>query len=234
MSAISIKNIRKAHDDRVILDGISLEIKAGEFVSIVGQSGCGKSTLLNCVAGFLPCDGTITGPKRIGFVFQDHSLYPFMTCRENVALGLAHLQNGQRQKRVAEYMEIIGLPDYGDRYPWQLSGGESQRVAVARAFAPEPDAVLLDEPLSALDMMRRESMLEWLMGFLRNRQTTCLMVTHWIDEAILPADRVVVLGGGTVRAEFAVSLPRPREDHTKTRPEFASLREDIRDCIFKP
>ena len=174
----------------------------------------------------------MTGRTRFGFVFQNHSLYPFMTCRDNVALGLGHLSPEKCSAKVDEYLEIVGLPDYGNRYPWQLSGGESQRIAIARAFAPEPDAVLMDEPLSALDVMRREAMLEWLMDFLKNRPTTILMVTHWIDEAILPADRVIVLGDGSVTKDVSISLPRPRTDQTKNAPDFAAIRTSIRNCIF--
>jgi ABC-type nitrate/sulfonate/bicarbonate transport system ATPase subunit len=232
MTAISISGVRKSYDKRIVVDDINLEIQSGEFVSIVGPSGGGKSTLLYCIAGFCPFEGRIERPRRIGFVFQDHALYPFMTCRDNVALGLGHLASEQRREKVDEYLNIIGLPDCGEKYPWQLSGGESQRLAIARAFAPEPEVVLMDEPLSALDVMRREAMLNWLMTFLRNRPTTIVMVTHWIDEAIIPSSRVVVLSEGAVMAQFPVDLPQPRNDQTKDLADFIALRQDVHDCIF--
>ncbi len=233
MNPITVKNVRRSYAGRPVLNGVNLTVGDGEFVSIVGQSGCGKSTLLNCIAGFLDCDGEISGRSRVGFVFQNHSLYPFMTCATNIALGLGHLSDSARRAKVAEYLSIVGLDSYGDRYPWQLSGGEAQRIAIARAFAPEPDVVLMDEPLSALDVMRREAMLEWLMTFLTARRTTIVMVTHWIDEAILPADRVIVLAGGVVDAEVPIDLPRPRADQVKITPEFIKLRSQIRGRIFR-
>lgn len=233
MTQISIRNLRRSYDDHEVLKGVSLDIESGQFVSIVGRSGCGKSTLLNCIADFVPStSGEIRGRKNFGFVFQNHSLYPFMTCGENIALGLGHLPPMDRVEKVERYLEIVGLPGYGSRYPWQLSGGESQRIAIARAFAPEPEIVLMDEPLSALDVMRREAMMDWLMEFLDNRATTLLMVTHWIDEAIIPADRVIVLGDGNVIDDIAITLPRPRNSQTKASPEFAALRTRIRNCIF--
>lgn len=231
---ISIRDLQCGYGSDEVLRGVNLEIEAGQFVSIVGRSGCGKSTLLNCIAGFVKSTGgSVSGRTRFGFVFQNHSLYPFMTCRENIALGLGHLERRIAQAKIDEYLEIVGLESHAERYPWQLSGGESQRIAIARAFAPEPDAVLMDEPLSALDVMRRESMLGWLMDFLKNRPTTVIMVTHWIDEAILPADRVVVLRDGVVNNEFSINLARPRTEHLKVSPEFVTLRTQIRNCIFQ-
>lgn len=233
MTQISIRKLRRSYDGREVLKGVDLDIESGQFVSIVGRSGCGKSTLLNCIADFIPStSGEVTGREEFGFVFQNHSLYPFMTCGGNIALGLGHLQPAERRKKVEQYLEIVGLPGYGGRYPWQLSGGESQRIAIARAFAPEPGVVLMDEPLSALDVMRREAMMDWLMEFLDKRPTTILMVTHWIDEAIMPADRVIVLGDGSVIDDVAVNLPRPRNSQTKNAAEFAALRTRIRNCIF--
>ena len=225
---IDIQNLKYSYDGKKVLDGINLQIESGEFVSIVGQSGCGKTTLLNCIAGFLNSEGKVGAVGRIGYVFQNHALYPFMTCGENIALGLGFLKATERQERVSEYLEIVGLPNYQERYPWQLSGGESQRIAIARAFAPKPCAVLLDEPLSALDIMRREAMMEWLIGLMEKYPTTVLMVTHWIDEAILASDRVVVLGNGVIKRDFPVSLPRPRSDLTKAGGDFARLRNEIR------
>ena len=234
MTDISITNLHCAFGETDVLRGVNLSISQGQFVSIVGRSGCGKSTLLNCVAGFVKSSsGSVSGRARFGFVFQNHSLYPFMTCRENIALGLSHMNCKDAENRVNEYLEIVGLASHAERYPWQLSGGESQRISIARAFAPEPDAVLMDEPLSALDVMRRESMLEWLMEFLKNRSTTVVMVTHWIDEAIVPADRVIVLRDGIVSDEFKINLARPRSDQLKTAPEFVTLRTQIRNCIFQ-
>lgn len=232
MNAFHIHGLVKTLGGRRVLNGIDLDVFQGEFVSIVGKSGCGKSTLLNCLAGFLPYEGELHRPPSVGFVFQAHALYSFMNCRANIALGLGNLPRQDRNDRVDKYLEIIGLPGYGDKYPWQLSGGESQRIAIARAFAPNPDAVLLDEPFSALDALRREAMMSWLLEFLTHQPMTILLVTHWIDEAILPASRVVVIEQGKVGNIFRVALPLNRTDSLRTTPAFATMRQAIKDSIF--
>lgn len=232
MNAFHVHGLTKTLGGRRVLDGIDLDIAQGEFVSIVGKSGCGKSTFLNCLAGFLPYEGELHRPPQVGFVFQAHALYSFMNCRANIGLGLGRLPRRERNQRVDEYLEIIGLPGCGDKYPWQLSGGESQRIAIARAFAPNPDAVLLDEPFSALDALRREAMMVWLLGFLAHQPMTILLVTHSIDEAILPANRVVTIDRGKVSNIFGVALPLIRTDSLRTTPAFAEMRQAIKDSIF--
>lgn len=231
MSLISIKNLDKSYGTRRVLTGLDLRVEPGEFVSVVGQSGCGKSTLLFAIAGFLPYEGIIERPQHVGIVFQNYALYHFMTCEANIALGLGHLPKIERAKKVQEYLRIIGLADDGRKYPWQLSGGESQRIAIARAFATDPDAVLLDEPFSALDLMRREAMAEWLMSFLAERPTTVVFVTHWLDEAILLGDRVVAMADGRIVQDFKVGFPRPRNEALKADPTFVRLRNEIRDSL---
>jgi ABC-type nitrate/sulfonate/bicarbonate transport system ATPase subunit len=233
-SVVSLRGVAKRYGTEEVLRGIDLDVAPSEVVSIVGESGAGKSTLLHAIAGFVPCQGTIRRPERIGMVFQTHSLYPFMTCGENIALGLGHLTARKRREIVASHLEIVGLPGYERRYPWQLSGGQAQRVAIARAFVTDPQVVMMDEPFSALDLMRREAMGEWLMSFLGQHARAVLFVTHWLDEAILLGDRVLAMRNGAVVHEFAVEFTRPRGESEKADPAFIDLRRRIRESLAVP
>ncbi len=217
---------------------ITTRIDGGEFISIIGPSGCGKSTLLNAVAGYLapsggqlrvdgePVDGP--GPDR-GMVFQQNSLLPWRTALDNVAFGLkmSGVPRGERLSRAAEFLEFVGLKGFEDRYPAQLSGGMQQRVEIARVLINHPRVVLMDEPFGALDAQTRERMQQLLLDIWGRLRPTVLFVTHDIDEALILADRVLVMTHrpGQVREEIVVDLPRPRPEDIIVAPEFIALKK---------
>jgi len=209
----------------VALDGIDLAIRKGEFVTLIGHSGCGKSTLLNLVAGLLrPTQGAILlaerevagpGPDR-GVVFQHHSLLPWLTCFENVFLAVERVFEEKRirlRKRTHEALALVGLAHAEHKYPHEISGGMKQRVGIARALAIEPKMLLLDEPFGALDALTRATLQDELMKIAENTGATVLMVTHDVDEAVLLADRVVMMTNGPaarIGEVLDIDLPRPR------------------------
>jgi NitT/TauT family transport system ATP-binding protein len=225
------------------LDGITLTVREGELVSIVGPSGCGKSTLLRCAAGLIrPAGGSVVlhgapvdnVPDRLAVVFQDYSrsLFPWLSVRDNVALPLRRTQPSRARRRATALAALatVGLPDTGQQYPWQLSGGMQQRVAIARALACDPVLLLMDEPFGSVDAQTREDLEDLILTVRRDRQMTILMVTHDIDESVYVGDRVVVLtpGPGRVRADLPVALPAPRDQiTTKELPAFVRLRTEV-------
>src|SRR5438876_5275237 len=210
------------------LEEISLDIHAGEFVSLIGHSGCGKSTLLNIVAGLLkPTRGHIVlaerevtgpGPDR-GVVFQNHSLLPWLTCFENVLLAVERVFGATAKKavlreRVHRALELVQLGHAEHKYPHEISGGMKQRVGIARALSIEPKVLLLDEPFGALDALTRARLQDELMKIVAATGSTVLMVTHDVDEAVLLSDRIVMLTNGpaaTIGGIVKVELPRPRD-----------------------
>jgi nitrate/nitrite transport system ATP-binding protein len=210
------------------LEEISLDIRAGEFVSLIGHSGCGKSTLLNIVAGLLkPTDGHILlanrevtgpGPDR-GVVFQNHSLLPWLTCFENVHLAVERVFGATERKaalteRVQRALELVQLRHAEHKYPHEISGGMKQRVGIARALSIEPKVLLLDEPFGALDALTRAHLQDELIRIIAATGSTVLMVTHDVDEAVLLSDRVVMMTNGPaarIGEILAIDLPRPRE-----------------------
>ncbi|MGW8159151.1 MAG: ABC transporter ATP-binding protein [Desulfoprunum sp.] len=207
-----------------VLHDLSLAVRCGELVCLIGRSGCGKSTLLKIVAGFLtPATGRCRldgrpigrpGPDR-GVVFQEDALFPWLTVRENIGFGLAGRQwpRRQRQQEVDRILDLVGLQGYGDYLPRALSGGMKQRVALARVLIRSPRLLLMDEPFGALDAQAREEMQELLLQLVRQRRQTILFVTHDVQEAVVIADRVLVLekDGGRIRKELAIDLDRPRD-----------------------
>ncbi|HTP65918.1 MAG TPA: ABC transporter ATP-binding protein, partial [Geobacteraceae bacterium] len=216
------KSYKVASGDVPALRDINLSIKPGEFVSIVGASGCGKSTLLRIIAGLENGhDGTVSlGDRRIrgpgldrGMVFQEHRLIPWLTVEENVAFGLNGLKNGKREAIVREHLELVGLANFARALPHQLSGGMAQRVAIARALVNQPKLLLLDEPFGSLDAMTKIQMQQEILRIWEVEQTTMVLVTHDIDEAIYLGDRVVVMSSrpGTLKRIVAVELHRPRD-----------------------
>ena len=222
---------------------LSFEIGAGEIVTIVGPSGCGKTTILKLMAGLLaPSSGSIemdsaavTGPpEQIALVFQDYgaSLYPWMKVGDNVDFPLRRkkLPKAERRERVIQALTSVGLGDFVDRYPWQLSGGMQQRVAIARGLAYQPQMLLMDEPFGALDAQTRADLEDLVMNVRDEFDVTVVFVTHDIDESVYLADRVLVMGPRPtfVDDELTVDLPRPRDQiTTKEMPEFARLRAEV-------
>ena len=206
------------------LRGVSLEVEEGEFVCLLGPSGCGKTTLLRIIAGLeTPSDGEVrvdgvpvTGPTpRLGMIFQDYSLYPWRRVVENVAFGLelAGVAKEARSATAREYLGLVGREGVEGAYPYELSGGMRQRVAVARALATDPAVILMDEPFGALDAQTRNAMQRELLEIWQKTRKTVLFVTHSVDEAVFLADRIVVLTPrpGRIREVVQVCEARPRD-----------------------
>ncbi len=245
--AISCRGVRKvfATGGREVtaLDGIDLEVAQGELVCLLGPSGCGKSTLLNAIAGFSPpTGGTLTalgrpvagpGPDR-AMVFQEYALFPWMTVEANVAFGLELA--GADRARIAEVvgglLAKLGLGEFRDRFPKDLSGGMRQRVAIARVLAIDPPMLLMDEPFGALDALTRRSLQDELLRIWAEYRKTIVFVTHGIEESIYLADRVVVMTyrPGTVKRIVPVTLPRPRDPAS---PEFNALKRELTGLVME-
>jgi sulfonate transport system ATP-binding protein len=207
-TVVQAAGVRRSFGDTVVLDGADLTIASGEVVALLGGSGSGKSTLLRILAGLDPdATGDFTVPRKHAVVFQEHRLLPWKRVGENVALGLSG--TGVRE-RTAAALEEVGLGDRARSWPVELSGGQSQRVAFARALVREPEVLLLDEPFGALDALTRLKM-QQLFARLRGRHRfAALLVTHDVDEALLLADRVLVLEGGRIAEDLPVPLAHPR------------------------
>ncbi|GAA1633120.1 ABC transporter ATP-binding protein [Catellatospora bangladeshensis] len=245
-TAVALSGVRHEYRSggrRILaLDGIDLRLAAGESLAVVGPSGCGKSTLLRMIAGFLrPSHGEIRvggepvtgpGPDR-GVVFQQPRLFPWLSVRGNVAYGLreAGWARSRRRERVEQLLELVGLGDVGGLRPYELSGGMQQRAAIARALAPDPAILLLDEPFAALDALTRERLQEELRGIWLRTGKTLVLVTHSVDEAALLGSRVVVLSPrpGTVVLDESSALPRVEQ--ARETPEFGALRTRILQAV---
>jgi NitT/TauT family transport system ATP-binding protein len=205
-----------------VLAGLDLSVDRGEFVCLVGPSGCGKSTVLNILGGFVQHTGgaVLVGgepvkgpdPRRL-FVFQEDAVFPWLTVQENIAFGLSLLPWEEQQQIVARYVEMVGLKGFERAYPRELSGGMRQRVELARALAPNPEVLWMDEPFGSLDYLTRLKMRADLVRIWQQERKTILFVTHDIDEAVQLADRVVVLTERPARlaATVTIDLPRPRD-----------------------
>ena len=212
MAGVTISGVTKKFGDFTALHALDLEIHEGEFLTLLGPSGCGKTTTLRLVAGFIqPTSGTIflgdddvtaVAPqhRKIGMVFQDYALFPHMTVRENIAFGLEERRYEKHRipERVDELLELIRLPDMGDRYPAEVSGGQRQRIAVARAVAYPPRVLLMDEPLGALDLKLREAMQVEIRRIQQELSITTIYVTHDQTEAMNMSDRIVVMNEGVI------------------------------------
>jgi sulfonate transport system ATP-binding protein len=204
------------------LDGVSLAVEVGEILVIIGGSGCGKSTLLRAVSGLdTPTQGrvvlddtVITAPhEKIGIIFQEPRLLPWLRVADNVGFGLEGLPREERRAQVAAALARVGLSDKAQVWPRELSGGQAQRVAIARALVPRPQVLLLDEPFSALDAFTRSDLQDHLLALWADLKPTLIMVTHDVEEAIVLADRIMVMRPrpGRVYEEIACDLPRPRD-----------------------
>ncbi|QJP11890.1 ABC transporter ATP-binding protein [Pseudomonas multiresinivorans] len=239
--ALAIQGLSKAYaiDGRSlpVLENISLDVRPGEFVSIVGASGCGKSSLLRLIVGLendysgrILLDGqTMNGTSlERGIVFQDHRLFPWKTVEQNVALALKNqkLSRAEKRERVAEHLELVGLTGFEQAYPHQLSGGMAQRAAIARALITQPKVLLLDEPFGALDALTRVRLQHELQRIWVQQRSTMIMVTHDVEEALYLGDRVVVMDArpGRIRHEVRVDLPHPRE---RGEPVLTKLKEEL-------
>ncbi len=246
MNAIILRNVSKAFDVRdgsriQALTAIDLDIADGEFLCIIGPSGCGKTTLLNILAGFEnPSTGIVSTPRSpiVGpgndrtVVFQDYALYPWMTVKRNIAFGLEgkNLSASEQDQIVDRFIDLVRLTGFEHHYPHELSGGMKQRVSIARALAPSPEIVLLDEPFGALDALTRDQMQEEILRIRDAHGKTFVLITHSIDEAVFLADRVVVMSPrpGRIREILKIDLPRPRNASLRASdPRFLSYREHL-------
>ena len=233
---LRLDHLHKQFDTGVVaLADVSLRVQPAEIVALVGTSGCGKSTLLRLVAGLdVPTSGQIfindealAGPNAaVGVVFQEPRLMPWLSVRDNVRFGLAHLAGSEQEARTAAVLARVGLSDFADALPRQLSGGMAQRVAIARALVARPQLLLLDEPFSALDPFTKMDLQEHLLRIWADDRPTLLLVTHDLEEALVLADRIVVLRGhpGRIHETVRVDLPRPRQ---RTDAEFQTYKQRL-------
>lgn len=224
-----------------ILQDITLQIKKGEFITIVGHSGCGKSTLLKIICGLADYeDGVVErnghaveGPgPRCGMVFQDHRLLPWLRIRENVGFGLKDLTAQKKDKTVLKHLEMVGLKGFENSYPSQLSGGMSQRAAIARGLANNPTILLLDEPFGALDALTKIQMQKEILRIHKEEKTTMVMVTHDIEEAIYLGDKVVVMSARPGEIREIIDIDR-RISKNRSSAEFAAYKKRIYDYFFE-
>lgn len=247
---VRIVNVHKEFTGRdrnvIALNGVSLDIMENEFVCVVGPSGCGKSTLLNIIAGLTPLsDGAVyvdgkevegTGAER-GVVFQQYALFPWLTVRKNVEFGLRlqKMKKGERAAIVDKYLKIVDLEKFADAYPKELSGGMKQRVAIARAYAVNPEVLLLDEPFGALDAQTRTQLQSELLNTWVEQRKTCFFITHDVDEAILLAQRVVIMSArpGRIKEIVDIDIPYPRTQETKIQPRFMELKSYIWERVYQ-
>jgi NitT/TauT family transport system ATP-binding protein len=239
-----VENVTKIYTsdshEVVALKDISLSVEKGQFVSIVGPSGCGKTTLLEILCGLrTPSSGavkikgeTVAGPHRsIGIVFQEESTFPWRTVLENVEFGLQMrgVRKDERREKARRMIAMVGLSGFEDAYPYQLSGGMKQRVAIARTLVTEPEIVVMDEPFGALDEQTRLILGGELLKIVEQTRATVVLVTHSIQEAALLSDLIVVLSArpGRIKELIQSPLPKPRDATVLTTPEFASITQRI-------
>ena len=238
--AVSLSGVRKAYDNGLVaLDHLDLTIRAGEFVSLVGSSGCGKSTALRLIAGLSQATaGTVQVASRgghqghaIGYVFQEPTLMPWSTVRENVRLPLklARQPEAQSTDRVHAALAKVGLLDFADAFPRELSGGMKMRVSLARALVTDPDILLLDEPFAALDEITRFRLNNDLLELWRSLRMTVVFVTHSVFESVYLSQRVVVMAPrpGRVCADFRINAPEPRGDDFRASVEYVQACRDV-------
>jgi sulfonate transport system ATP-binding protein len=221
--AVRVTDVRRAYGDHRVLAGVDLAIGRGEFVALLGRSGSGKSTLLRAVAGLDPdYQGSVRVPRSRAVVFQDPRLQPWLRVLDNVLLGLPRARSRELGRQALAEVELTG---HERAWPVTLSGGEAQRVALARALVREPDLLLLDEPFGALDALTRIRMHDLLRTLCARHRPAVLLVTHDVDEAIVLADRIVVLGtDGRLGDDTIIDLPRPRRQDSR---EFGALRAGL-------
>ena len=247
---VRIDNVRKVFNTRngemVALNGVSLDIHDNEFICVVGPSGCGKSTLLNIIAGLseptsgkVYCDGkevTGTGTER-GVVFQQYALFPWLTVKKNVmfALEMRGVKGKAAEEEAMKYLEMVDQAKFADHYPKELSGGMKQRVAIARAYAAEPEVLLMDEPFGALDAQTRTQLQTELLETWEKKRKTCFFITHDVEEAIILAQRVIIMSArpGRIKDIVDIDIPDPRTQETKMTPHFMELKNHIWSQVYQ-
>lgn len=247
---VKIDQVKKVYNGRtgemVALNGVSLDIADNEFVCVVGPSGCGKSTLLNIIAGLLePTDGAVyvderkvvgTGVER-GVVFQQYALFPWLTVKKNVEFGLKlkGLSKDEIEETAMKYIRMVDLEKFTNAYPKELSGGMKQRVAIARAYAVNPEVLLMDEPFGALDAQTRTQLQSELLKTWEEERKTCFFITHDVEEAIILAQRVVIMSArpGRIKDIVDIDIPYPRTQETRMDPRFIELKTHIWSQVYQ-
>ena len=236
---VKMEYVDKQSGDRLLaVDGVDIDIREGEFVSIVGPSGCGKSTFLKIVNGLFPSTaGTIEiaqpdgGKPAHAMVFQDSSLFPWYTVLDNAAYGLVcrGVPKAQARAKAKPFVDLVSLNGFEEKFPYQLSGGMQQRANLARALTVDPAILLMDEPFAALDAQTRELMQAELLRIWNEAGKTVLFITHQIDEAIYLSDRVLVMSArpGRIMADITIDIPRPRQLEVKRSPPFIEYADEI-------
>ena len=243
---IQVRNLGKAYGDKEVFRDLTFDVAEGEIVSIVGPSGCGKTTLLRSVVGLVsPTSGSVTINEQqvleptegVAMVFQHFGLFPWKTVFDNVAYGLrmAGASRAEIERKVPEFISLVGLAGFEKAFPYQMSGGMQQRCGLARALAIEPNVLLMDEPFAAVDAQTREILQFELLRIWEERPTAMIFVTHSIEEAVLLGHRVVVLKGrpSSIHAIVTIDLPHPRTRDTLREPRFAELRERVWSTLMR-
>ena len=225
---IAISKVSKHFDEVQALAEVNLEIATGEFISIVGPSGCGKSTLLRIIADLVETDGSVTKPSKGAFVFQDSALLPWRTVQRNVELLMELDGTDNKKDKARKALEQVGLTGFENSYPHQLSGGMKMRLSLARSLVLDPQYILLDEPLSAVDELTREVLQEELHNMWTRDKFTAILVTHNIAEAVYLSNRVVVMSPRPGKITDIVDIPfKKRTPDIRTKPQFTKLVNDI-------
>ena len=247
---LKIDNVYKEYQGRngktIALNGVSLDIKENEFICVVGPSGCGKSTLLNIIAGLLePTSGTVTLDGKViegtgverGVVFQQYALFPWRTVLKNVMfpLEMKKVPKAEAEAIARKYIKSVGLEGFEKSFPKELSGGMKQRVAIARAYAANPEVLLLDEPFGALDAQTRVQLQSELLETWEKEKKTCFFITHDVDEAVILAQRVIIMSArpGRIKKIVDIDIPYPRTQATKTDPRFLELKSEIWNQVYQ-
>jgi sulfonate transport system ATP-binding protein len=238
---IEVKNLTKRFGDLLVLNRINFQVAQGEFLAIVGPTGCGKTTFLNCLSKLMPTsegdifiDGEVADPKKhnISFVFQEPTCLPWRTVRQNVAYGMEikDFKGDDVRKRVDYMLDLVGLTETQNLFPNQVSASMVQRITVARAFAVDPDLLLMDEPYGQLDVKLRYYLEDELVKLWQTLKSTVIFVTHNIEEAVYVAERILVLSNKptNIKAEIDVDLPRPR---SLIDPKFVAIRKQVTELI---
>ncbi len=230
-----------------VVEDVSLDIRENEFICIVGPSGCGKTTIMNLLAGFakptkgrLTLDGnSIEGPGRDrGVIFQEYGVFPWLTVEQNILFGLrlavSKTPAGEAESVCRKYLELMGLTDFAKAFPKTLSGGMRQRLAIARAYAAQPEFLLMDEPFGALDAQTRSKMQNLLLEVLQREGKTVMMITHSVDEAVYLATRIVVVTARPARIKEIIEIPfgHPRNDSLHETAEFIAIKAHVRDLVM--
>lgn len=219
---VEVHELRRYFGQRAVLDGVELSIQRGEFVALLGKSGCGKTTLLRALSGLdTAVEGVVRTPEARTVVFQEHRLMPWFRVWQNVAIGLPF---NKTRSRAREALDEVGLPDHYEAWPATLSGGEAQRVALARALVREPSLLLLDEPFASLDALTRLKMQALVRALFERHRPAILLVTHDVDEAIVLADRILVMRDGRMASEHRLSAGAARDRRGSA---FAELRQEL-------